>query len=67
MANENENIFQELTAQEQATIAGASGLDFGIVGSLLGNAIKTEEEKQDVDMDITSFLNSFNFGGNSVE
>lgn len=67
MANENENIFQELTAQEQATIAGGSGLDFGIVGSLLGNAIKTEEEKQDVDMDITSFLNSFNFGGNSVE
>lgn len=63
----NENFFQELTAQEEATIAGGSGFDLDIMGSLLGNAIKMEKEEQDVDMDITSFVNSFNFGGNSVE
>lgn len=63
----NENIFQELTAQEQATIAGGSGFELDIMGSLLGNAIKQEEEEQDIDLDLVSFVDSFNFGGNSVK
>ena len=63
----NENLFQELTAQEEAIIAGGSGFNFDIMKSLLGNSIKQEEEEQDIDLDLVSFDDSFNFGGNSVK
>ena len=67
----NENTFEgliseDLTAKEQATIAGGAGLDFDIFESLVSNAIKQVETDIDVDVDFVNILNSFNFGGNSV-
>lgn len=63
----NENIFQELSAQEQAVIAGGADVDFDFAKSLLGNAIKIEKEDMDLDLDLVSFKDSFNFGGNKVD
>lgn len=67
----NENTFEgliseELTAEDQASIAGGAGLGFDIFGSLVSNAIKQTETDIDVDVDFINILNSFNFGGNSV-
>lgn len=70
MANENRFetlISQELTVEEQAAIAGGGDINFDFVDSLLGNAIGIEKKDIDIDLDLTSFKDSFNFGGNSVE
>lgn len=63
----NENIFQELSAEEQAVIAGGADVNFDIVKSLLGNSIGIDKKDIDIDLDVVSFKDSFNFGGNEVE
>lgn len=70
MASQNgfeDLISEELTAQEQSTIAGGSMFDLDIDDSLLGNAIKMEDFDLDLDLDLTQITDSFNFGGNSVK
>lgn len=68
----NENCFEdliseEITEEDQATIAGGTDLGFGIVNSLLGNSILMKFIKIDFDINIINISDSFNFGGNKVE
>lgn len=63
----NENLFQELSAQEQAIIAGGANVDFDAKNSLLGNAFQGEDLDLDLDLDFSNILDSLNFGKNDTE